>query len=333
MSTALFHIETGSNTVVLDKQRTGRASFSVTNISGRQLDQVRLEIDIPEPATQSWFTVDGDQVREFGVGALHQVTVKLAVPLDALAGQYTFRLRAIDLENPDEWYGDSPAVTFAVPEVPEKTKGKPRLWIGLAAAALLILVFGAALIYFLLRDGEPEVPSAPEPVVTEVALPDLVVNEVSLFRSTCYYSRDQYVYTTNTNREYIVVANIGGARSGPFAIRVEFDRDVVEQKPASPVMSEVYVANLEAGETITVSIPTAITFSLPISTIFAEGTRYPGVAVVDSNNQVNEADERNNRRPGDLILKLCDEFIVATRDLELFDWMKFFLTPTRTPDF
>lgn len=160
MPTDSFRITTGSNTIALNNRQTGKASFSVTNVSGRQLDHVRLAIVIPEPTARSWFTVDGDEEREFGVGALQQVTVRLAVPPDAPSAQYTFRLRAIDLENPDEAYSDSPAVTFAVPEAPEKPKGLPLLWIGLAVAALLILVFGAALIYLLLRDNAPEIATA-----------------------------------------------------------------------------------------------------------------------------------------------------------------------------
>src|SRR5690349_15144656 len=106
-----FAITTATNTVVLNADRKGVATFTVTNISGRAL-RGRGE---PKPLGQTaaaWLSIIGEVERDFSIAAAQQYAVQVAVARDGAPGDYTFRLDAVDVGNPDENFTEGPVVAF-----------------------------------------------------------------------------------------------------------------------------------------------------------------------------------------------------------------------------
>lgn len=272
--TSLFEITTSANTIDLDQSRSGAITFTVTNVSGRPLAALAMW-DTSTPALLDWLTITGDTQHRFAANETHQYSAQINVPPGAPAGNYTFSLRVIEEENPDENVSDSPVVRLQVPELVQKEKGGFPLWILAVVAGVLLVILVSVVLWATGWLNGSEGDDADEP-------PDLVITEFSLFGS---------IFCFQPAHGEITVANIGGSESGPFTIRVEFGRDVNQRELPSPAKSEVVVASLEPSETVTVDLP-------PMT--FAGRTRYPGEVVVDSNDQVDEADETNNERRGDL---------------------------------
>jgi hypothetical protein len=98
------------------------------------------------PALATWFTIAGDTERDYPVNGTEQFTVKVAVPQDVATGQYSFRLDAINVANPDEDSVHGPAVAFEVTNkpipIPTVRKGYLATLIGGAVGALAGLAIG-----------------------------------------------------------------------------------------------------------------------------------------------------------------------------------------------
>ena len=114
-----FNITALTPTVPLDEQRLGNASYTVTNVSGAPI-RGRARLVALGNALVGWLQLVGEVERDFAANGTHQYTVKIAVPPEAAAGDYVFRLDMVGVENPDDQYSEGQTVTFNVPEGPEE---------------------------------------------------------------------------------------------------------------------------------------------------------------------------------------------------------------------
>jgi hypothetical protein len=146
-----FAITTATNSVFLDDNRQVRAHITVSNTSGRTL-RGRAIVKAENPTVEKWLDIEGDVARSFAVAGTEQYTIRVDVPDDAPAGNYSFHLDMVGEERPDEQYAEGPTLTFEVPEPAEAAdQGFPRTLV-LAIAALLV-IGGGFLIYQLLPTG------------------------------------------------------------------------------------------------------------------------------------------------------------------------------------
>jgi hypothetical protein len=170
-----FAITAASNTVLLDRERRGEASFSVSNLTGRPL-RVRARLSSDNAEVLKWLTLAGETERNFAIAATEQYTVNILAPAGAPPGSYTFRLDALNVENPDDEFTEGPAVSFTVPAPPPPPPPFPW-WILVAALVVLLLVGGGVGAYVVFFSATPTpgptlTPTAPPgPTATPTAIP------------------------------------------------------------------------------------------------------------------------------------------------------------------
>ena len=124
MATA-FDITTATNTVLLGADRTGTAVFTVTNQTGHAV-RARASLVPVDPTQAGWLTLAGLSERDYPIGGTEQLSVSVAVPLEATAGRYPFRLDVVSVVLPDEDWAHGPVVAFEIPATPEpKEEPKP----------------------------------------------------------------------------------------------------------------------------------------------------------------------------------------------------------------
>jgi beta-lactam-binding protein with PASTA domain len=157
----VFTITAPSSTVGLDAKGQGEIAFTVSNASGRPL-RGRAILVPQDPGQKGWLTLAGEPERDFPAGGVQQFTVRVAALPGSKEGQYTFRLDAFSVQNPDEDYAQGATVAFTV----AKQKPKAFPWWIVAVAAALILVVGGITAWLILR-GNVEVPSLTGKTLTE----------------------------------------------------------------------------------------------------------------------------------------------------------------------
>jgi hypothetical protein len=139
---AAFSITSAQPSARLPITRRGRFDFTVTNTAHRELT-ARAHV-VPEGGAQEgWFTIVGPQ-RDSPVDATHQFGVEVAVPIEAPAGSYRFRLDVVGVEDPDEYDAEGVWATMDVPLAPQPS----RLPIWIVAIAAVLLVAIAVGVYF-----------------------------------------------------------------------------------------------------------------------------------------------------------------------------------------
>jgi hypothetical protein len=148
--------------------RTGSAVFNVTNKS-TETRAGRLSVQIAGQTKREWFTIDGEQERNFAAGETQTAAVKIAVPPDVAAGDYPFRLRVVAVNDPDNDHSDGPVATAQVQGSIKKT-GMPA-WIWIVIALVVLAAVGIGL-YFALKPSPPAPPPpTPTPTVTPTPTP------------------------------------------------------------------------------------------------------------------------------------------------------------------
>ena len=151
-----FAVTAVSNSVSLDEKRHGEAAFTVFNASGRPIrGRARLVPESPEAG--GWLSLAGTAERDFIIAGTEQYTAHIAVPGDAPAGSYAFRLDMVGVENPDELFTQGPTVSFEVSEAPSP---KPFPWWAVIAAVAglilcCVLAVGGYLVYQNLPADKP----------------------------------------------------------------------------------------------------------------------------------------------------------------------------------
>jgi hypothetical protein len=158
----------------------GVFTFNVTNISERGL-ATRYEISSSppppdgqeQPAWTKWLKVDRPQ-RMVPASGLEQVAVRLEAPAGA-EGKYSFFLRSISTQRPDEDFTDGPVIGFSVTKPVTPPPPTPWKWIILAAAVLVVIL--GVVLYFVLRPkGIPDVTGKSVAEATQIlAKKDLTV--------------------------------------------------------------------------------------------------------------------------------------------------------------
>jgi hypothetical protein len=141
MATA-FDITTATNTVLLGADRTGTAVFTVTNQTGHAV-RARASLVPMDPTQAGWLTLAGLSERDYPIGGTEQLSVSVAVPVEATAGRYPFRLDVVSVLLPDEDWAQGPVVAFEVPaidhpdEPDEPPPVEPRGYVETLGGALL----------------------------------------------------------------------------------------------------------------------------------------------------------------------------------------------------
>jgi hypothetical protein len=154
-----FDVTTPTTTLALDESRSGLASFTVTSTDPGTIGGDAVVVPAPGAASE-WFSVK-DPSRTYPPGQTEQLAVAIAIPPDAPAGRYGFRLRVMLAGGvPEEDFDDSPVVTFdvatppeVVPEPPPAKKPFPW-WIVVLVGAIVVAVIGVAA-FFLLNQPAP----------------------------------------------------------------------------------------------------------------------------------------------------------------------------------
>src|SRR3954467_6012087 len=141
MATA-FVITTTTNTVLLGAGRPGTAVFTATNQPGPAV-RARATLTAVAPTQAAWLTLAGLAERDYPIGGTEQLSVSVAVPPEAPAGRYPFRLDVVSVLLPDEEGAQGPAVALetAPPRepvpVPNPVPVEPRGYVETLAGALL----------------------------------------------------------------------------------------------------------------------------------------------------------------------------------------------------
>jgi hypothetical protein len=162
--TGAFEIVPSSSVVHLDANRGGRVSCTVRNVSGRLL-HCRVDVIAAGGTEKGWFSVAGPAVEEVPDQASWTVEVSVRVPATTPAPMGSFRLRAVGVENPDEYSAAGPEITFEVSPPPfgkAVGKGYVETLVGAVAGGLVGLLIGTIPgSLFLLAALHAPVPSRP----------------------------------------------------------------------------------------------------------------------------------------------------------------------------
>jgi hypothetical protein len=262
-----FDITTPVTSIALDDARKGEVTFTVSNATTASIRGESVVIPGGGALTE-WFTVDRP-VRTYQRGQADQVSVAVAVPMDAPAGSYSIQLRTLLGGGvPEEDFDDGPAVSFEVPEPPAPPPPPPPKkpfpwWILAVIAAIVVAVIVIAGIVFVVT--RPGASPSPSPSPTAEPLPDL---DITRFASV-------------NGRLQLDVANVGTAPAGPFDVLFEV-RAPIPGLP--PTQQRVFVPGLQVGEQRTVL--SDLQFS---PNAFGSAT-----AIADPTNLVRESNENNN---------------------------------------
>ncbi len=153
---------------------SGTASFSVTNRAAQGLAG-RLSVIPQGDARAEWFVLQGENERRFAIGETQTATVSVRPPAGTAPGTYRFRLRAVNVNDPDNDFTESAVSGF---EIKPAAPPKPFPWWAVAVAAGLVVVIGGlAAAYFILFSGGPVMPR-----VAEMAVPQATqaLNDIAL---------------------------------------------------------------------------------------------------------------------------------------------------------
>ena len=163
-----FEIPDGPTTVALKKEggfHKGSAVFGVTNKTGEGLT-ARLSVQIQGDGKAEWYQVQGESERPVAAGENQTVTVVAKIPAATPPGQHRIKLRAINLNDPDNDSTDSAATTVTIPDRPPPPPHKvPPVpwWILAVAAGVLVLVIGVIIAVVVIGGGSkvPDVVGQP----------------------------------------------------------------------------------------------------------------------------------------------------------------------------
>lgn len=145
---AYFTIDPGTEHVAVDATtRQGSVVFSAQNKTGAAR-RVRAIVVTDEEVQGGWYTI-ADPVRPARVDEAIQFTVDVAVPAGGAPGAYSFRLKVVAEDDPDDVYQESQQVTVEVPDAPPR---KFPWWIVAVVVAAVVVVVGV-LVSLLLRGG------------------------------------------------------------------------------------------------------------------------------------------------------------------------------------
>ena len=157
-----FEIPDGPTTVALKSEggfHKGSAVFSVTNKTEEGLT-ARLSVQVQGDGKPEWYQVQGESERPVAAGETQTVTVVAKVPGATPAGQHRIKLRAINVNDPDNDSTDSSAAAVTIPAAAApKPPPKPFPWWILAVVGGVLVLVIAVIITIVVLSGGSKVPS------------------------------------------------------------------------------------------------------------------------------------------------------------------------------
>jgi hypothetical protein len=144
----VFAVTASTERLRLDSAGRGEVSFTISNTEKRLL-RSRVKVQPLGAARADWFSLAGEPDRDLAPDATHQVTVRIAAPATA-TGTFTFQLRVVSIDNPDEDWTDGPVTAFEAAGAGKPAGGQFPWWILLVGGAV-VLVAGGVLVYSLTR--------------------------------------------------------------------------------------------------------------------------------------------------------------------------------------
>ena len=164
----------------LKQDSRGQASLQVVvkNVSGTARDGRLVPISLPKGTPgvveKGWLKVDAAD-RHLDVGKEETFTVRLSVPSNAAAGDYSFRLDAVWVDQPDQ-ADSSSAIGFTV-AAKEKKETSILVWL---IPLLVVVVMGLGVgMWLLLRPSGTPVPDLHGQTVSDAVKTLAAVNETS----------------------------------------------------------------------------------------------------------------------------------------------------------
>jgi hypothetical protein len=163
-----FEIPDGPTAVALKKEggfHNGNAVFGVTNKTGEGLT-ARFSVQVQGDGKAEWYQVQGEPERPVAAGENQTVTVVAKIPAATPPGQHRIKLRAINVNDPDNDSTDSAVATVTIPAAgpvtPPPKKPFPW-WIIAVAAGVLVLVIGVVIAVVVIGGGSkiPDVVGQP----------------------------------------------------------------------------------------------------------------------------------------------------------------------------
>jgi signal recognition particle receptor subunit beta len=141
----VFAITSSTDHVLLNADRKGEATFTVTNSSTRSI-RAQIRLRPLEETKIEWLNLTGEAERDFTPGATQQVVVSVKVP-GGSSGKHSFRIDVISVENPDEDYSEGPVVALRM-GLPARPARPFPWWILIVVSVGLVLI--SALAYLLI---------------------------------------------------------------------------------------------------------------------------------------------------------------------------------------
>lgn len=117
-------------------------AFDIVNVAGRTLNVVATSVPGDGGAVPDWITVEGERTLRLGPNETRKVTLGLAPPATAPAGDLLVRLKVYEVSLPEENNGFSETVTVTVTPAPPAPPKRPWKAIAAIAAVLALLVAG-----------------------------------------------------------------------------------------------------------------------------------------------------------------------------------------------
>jgi hypothetical protein len=153
-----FEIPDGPTTLALKKEggfHKGAAVFGVTNKTGEGLT-ARFSVQVQGGGKAEWYQVEGEPERPVAAGENQTVTVVAKIPAATPPGQHRIKLRAINVNDPDNDSTDSSAATVTIPAAPPPPPhDHPPFpwWIAAVIGGVLVLVIAAIIVIVVLSGG------------------------------------------------------------------------------------------------------------------------------------------------------------------------------------
>jgi serine/threonine-protein kinase len=153
-----FEIPDGPTTLALKTEagfHKGTATFNVTNKTGEGLTG-RFSVQIQGAGKAEWYSIQGEPERPVAAGETQTVTVAAKIPATTPPGQHRIKLRATNVNDPDNDFTESTVATVTVPAVakpPAKKKPFPW-WILAVVGGVLVLVIGVIIAVVVMSGGD-----------------------------------------------------------------------------------------------------------------------------------------------------------------------------------
>ncbi len=167
-----FEIPDGPTTLTLKTEtgfHKGTATFNVTNKTGEGLTG-RFSVQIQGAGKTEWYSIQGEPERPVAAGETQTVTVAAKIPATTPPGQHRIKLRATNVNDPDNDFTESTVATVTVPAVvkPPTPKKPFPWWILAVVGGVLVLVIGVIIAVVVMggSDDKKDVAVGKVPKVT-----------------------------------------------------------------------------------------------------------------------------------------------------------------------